>query len=216
MNKKEECQNQLNRSGLRVKSIKPVGKKKVYDISVADVEHYLLSNGVVSHNTGLYYSADTIWIIGRRQDKDGTEVAGYHFIINIEKSRFVKEKSKIPISVSWAGGIERYSGLLDVAVEAGYVHKPKNGWYVGCDPKIFVPEVKDPKTKKVTTEAIGALTKSMREDATMNKEFWDAIFNNTDFAQFIKDKFSVGHINMLSDENEVAVTATYEDDDSED
>lgn len=186
------------------------------DIPLLGVNHIymtqeMFSKAVVSGGTGLYYSADTIWIIGRRQDKDGTEVAGYHFIINVEKSRFVKEKSKIPISVSWAGGIERYSGLLDVAVEAGYVHKPKNGWYLGCDPKIFVPEVRDAK-KKVVTEAIGALTKAMREDATMTKEFWDAIFNNTDFAQFIKDKFSVGHINMLSDENEVAVTATYEDD----
>ena len=55
---------------------------------------------------------DNIWIVGRQQDKSGTEIKGYHFIINIEKSRYVKEKSKIPISVSWEGGIQSYSGLL--------------------------------------------------------------------------------------------------------
>ena len=50
-------------------------------------------------------------------------MTGYDFIIDVEKSRFVKEKSKIPITVSWDGGIERYSGLLDVALAGGYVTK---------------------------------------------------------------------------------------------
>ena len=61
----------------------------------------LFPKDVVSGGTGIYYSADNIWIIGRQQDKKGTEIQGYHFIINVEKSRYVKEKSKIPISVSW-------------------------------------------------------------------------------------------------------------------
>jgi len=60
----------------------------------------MYSKAVVSGGTGVVYSADNVWIIGRQQDKDGSEVKGYHFIINVEKSRFVKEKSKIPISVS--------------------------------------------------------------------------------------------------------------------
>ena len=36
----------------------------------------------------------------------------------------VREKSKIPISVSWEGGVEKYSGLREVAMEGGYVEKP--------------------------------------------------------------------------------------------
>jgi hypothetical protein len=67
---------------------------------------------IVGGGTGSYYSADNIYILGRQQDKDGTEIVGYHFIINVEKSRYVKEKSKIPISVSFEGGIQKYSGLL--------------------------------------------------------------------------------------------------------
>ena len=61
----------------------------------------LFPKAVVGGGTGLYYSADNIWIIGRQQDKKGTEIQGYHFVINVEKSRYVKEKSKIPITVSW-------------------------------------------------------------------------------------------------------------------
>lgn len=161
-------------------SVKPIGKKKVYDISVADSAHYLLQNGVVSHNTGIYYSSDTIWIIGRQQDKDDDGLKGYHFIINVEKSRFVKEKSKIPISVSWEGGIERNSGLLDVATEGGYVIKPTQGWYVAIDPK----------SKK-------ELSKKLRAEDTNNAEFWKNIYDKTDFKKYVEDRFSVGHKAML-------------------
>ena len=83
----------------------------------------LFPKDIVGGGTGIYYSADNIWIVGRQQDKSGTEIKGYHFIINIDKSRYVKEKSKIPISVSWEGGIQSYSGLLDVAVSGGYIVK---------------------------------------------------------------------------------------------
>ena len=65
----------------------------------------LFPKAIVSGGTGIYYSADNIWIIGRQQDKKGTEIQGYHFVINVEKSRYVKEKSKIPITVSWEGGV---------------------------------------------------------------------------------------------------------------
>ena len=89
----------------------------------------LFPKDVVGGGTGIYYSADNIWILGRQQDKKGTEIQGYHFVINVEKSRYVKEKSKIPITVSWDGGVRSYSGLLDVALAGGYVVKPSNGWY---------------------------------------------------------------------------------------
>ena len=88
----------------------------------------LFPKAIVGGGTGIYYSADNIWILGRQQDKVGTEIKGYHFVINVEKSRFVKEKSKIPISVSWEGGVQRWSGLLEVALAGNYVAKPSNGW----------------------------------------------------------------------------------------
>ena len=65
------------------------------DIPLIAVNHTykeigLFPKDVVSGGTGIYYSADAIWIIGRRQEKVGTEITGYHFVINIEKSRHVK------------------------------------------------------------------------------------------------------------------------------
>ena len=53
----------------------------------------LFPRDVVGGGTGIYYSADNIWIIGRQQVKAGTEVSGYNFMMGVEKSRFVREKT---------------------------------------------------------------------------------------------------------------------------
>ena len=108
------------------------------DIPLVVVNHTyqtqeMYSKAVVSGGTGIYYSADNIFIIGRQQEKDGKEVTGYNFIINVEKSRFVKEKSKIPIEVSWDKGISKWSGLMEMALESGHVIKPKVGWFQKVD-----------------------------------------------------------------------------------
>jgi hypothetical protein len=137
-------------------------------------EMSLFPKDVVSGGTGIYYSANDIWIIGRQQDKDGTEIKGYHFVVNIDKSRFVKEKSKIPISVSWEGGIQQWSGLLAMALEGEYVVKPKNGWYQMVD--------------RETGEMIG---KSYREKETMTADFWIPILKETDFPSFIMKKYKI-------------------------
>ena len=142
----------------------------------------LFPKAIVSGGTGIYYSADNIWILGRQQDKQGTEIKGYHFVINVEKSRYVKEKSKIPISVSWEGGVQRWSGLLEVALAGNYVAKPSNGWYQHVDQE--------------TGELVGT---KYREKETLTAEFWQPILSGTDFKEFIKKQYSVGYqapINM--------------------
>jgi len=136
----------------------------------------LFPKAIVSGGTGIYYSANNIWILGRRQNKTGTEVTGYDFVINVEKSRFVKEKSKIPISVSWEGGVETYSGLLDVAMAGGYVVKPSNGWY-----------------SSVNMDTGEISEKKVRQSGTLEKAFWDPIFANTNFKEFVKNQFTIGY-----------------------
>ena len=135
----------------------------------------LFPKDVVGGGTGIYYSADNIWILGRQQEKKGTEIVGYNFVINIEKSRYVKEKSKIPISVTWEGGVERYSGLLDVAIAGGFVVKPSNGWYQKVDTR--------------TGECSGS---KVRYADTLNEEFWTDIFEFTDFKDFVQKQYKIG------------------------
>jgi len=162
------------------------------DIPLLAVNHTyqeigLFPKAVVSGGTGIYYSADNIWILGRQQDKVGTEIKGYHFVINVEKSRFVKEKSKIPISVSWDGGVQQWSGLLDVALTGNYVAKPSNGWYCRVDKS--TGELMEPK---------------VREKETLSESFWKPIIEETDFKQYLTNKFSIlnNQVNLAKeDEN---------------
>ncbi len=157
------------------------------DIPMVAVNHTykeigLFPKDVVSGGTGIYYSADNIWIIGRQQDKVGTEIKGYHFVINVEKSRYVKEKSKIPISVSWEGGVQKWSGLLDVALEGQYVAKPSNGWY--C---------------KVSRETGELLEPKVREKGTLEEEFWQPVFKDTNFKEYVKKRFTIGATQGVED-----------------
>jgi hypothetical protein len=161
-------------------------KLTLNDIPLLAVNHTyqtqeMFSRAVVSGGTGVMYSADNVWIVGRRQDKSGSEVIGYNFIINIEKSRFVKEKSAIPISVTWEGGIERYSGLTEVAMDGKYVVKPKNGWYKAMNP--------------ATGEELSG---NVRMKDTLKKEFWDNVFEETDFKEYVERTFKVGTVEMVA------------------
>ena len=159
----------------------------IKDIPLVVVNHTYKEIGmfpkdIVGGGTGSYYSADTIWILGRQQDKDKDGLQGYHFIINVEKSRFVKEKSKIPISVSFDGGMQRYSGLLDLAMQANFVTKPSPGWYAKVNRKT------------------GEIGPKVRLDATQTKEFWYPILEDKQFKTFVQEKYQIGYGNILNDE----------------
>lgn len=177
----------------RAKQIKSLfrmitSKLSLKDIPMVVINHTyktmeMYAKDVVGGGTGSYYGADNIWILGRQQDKDDKEIVGYHFVINVEKSRYVKEKSKIPITVSYDGGINRWSGLLDVALDGNYIVKPKVGWYARVD--------------KETGEV---MTPSFRAgDIVNNKEFWTKMFQETDFATFIENRYKIGIGSIMED-----------------
>jgi RecA/RadA recombinase len=170
------------------------------DIPLIAVNHTykeigLYPKDIVSGGTGAYYSSDAIWIIGRQQEKDGTEIAGYNFVINIEKSRHVREKSKILIMVTFEGGIMKWSGLLEVAEKGGFIRKPKVGWY----------EPVDPATGEVLSD------KLMRaKEIVNNGEFWNMMFNKTELATYIKMQYSMGTRSLMNEDEQVVETVDEE------
>ena len=155
------------------------------DIPLVVVNHTykeigLYPKDIVGGGTGSYYSADNIFILGRQQEKEGTEVVGYNFIINVEKSRYVKEKSKIPVSVSFDGGISTWSGLLDLALESKHVVKPSNGWYSKVDKD--TGEVEDKKYRLKDTDT---------------KDFWMSIITSKSFQTYVEEKYRVAAAEIM-------------------
>lgn len=157
------------------------------DIPMVVVNHTykeigLYPKDIVGGGTGSYYSADNIYILGRQQEKDGTEVIGYHFIINVEKSRYVREKSKIPVTVTFEGGINKYSGLLDIALETGHVTKPNIGWY-----------------SRVNVDTGEIEEKRWRIKDTQSDGFWGGILASESFKDSVKAKYQFASV-MHSEE----------------
>jgi hypothetical protein len=144
-------------------------------------EQALYPKTIMSGGTGPMYSANTVFIIGRQQEKDGTDISGYNFIINVDKSRYVREKSKIPISVSFDQGISRWSGLLEIALESGHVVKPSNGWYS----RVINGEQEE---------------KKYRAKDTNTKEFWLDIMKDITFQDWIIHRYQISSNSMMEGE----------------
>mgnify|MGYP006282353483 CR=1 FL=1 len=162
----------------------------IKDIPMVVINHTykeigLYPKDIVGGGTGSYYSSDNIFMVSRQQEKDGKDISGYNFIINVEKSRFVKEKSKIPITVSFEGGISKWSGLLDIALESGHVIKPKNGWY-----------------QKVDMETGEVFEKNYREADTNNVDFWFSIISSKSFNKFVEQKYCIAQGDIVKEDTE--------------
>jgi hypothetical protein len=143
--------------------------------SYKTIEMY--SRDQVGGGTGGIYAANDIWIIGRSQDKDDKGLHGWNFTIKVEKSRFVKEQSKIPITISFEEGILRWSGLFDLAKEFGII-VPATG---KGRANTFIMDGDDPET--------GSNFK--RDVIENNGAFWNSVLTTTNLKELIKDKYKL-------------------------
>lgn len=147
---------------LALKRIPLIGVNHVYQTQ----ETY--SKQVMSGGTGLEYSSDTIVFVGRRQLKEGSELLGYDFVLRIAKSRFVKESSEFPILVTYDGGVERLSGIFDLAVKQGII-KQSGAWY----------------------EKAGGDKKYRRKELEQDLEFMNSILSDSEFRDKVHTKYAL-------------------------
>ena len=147
-------------------------------------EMTLYPRQIISGGSGLIYSANQAFIIGKSQDKgsDG-ELDGWNFTINAEKSRYIREKSKLMFNVNYETGIDKFSGLLDLALESGHVRKPSNGWFSRVDLDTGVIE-----------------EKKYREAATHCTEFWKPILSDKRYHEFIRTKYMMSTAIAMEEE----------------
>lgn len=189
----KELEDALNEKSVaemqRAKSIKGLFRMVTPSFIVKDIpciavchtysEMSLYPKQIISGGSGLLYSCNQAFIIGKAQEKVGTDLVGYNFIINVEKSRFVKEKSKFPFTVTFNGGIQKYSGLMDIAIESGFVVKPTLGWYAKVD------------------KTTGEIGDKMRLAKTQTDEFWQSIIHDQKFKEYIKKRYEIAYGSMM-------------------
>ncbi len=154
---------------LYMKDIPFIGIAHTY----VDMNSYGGSKQILGGGTGMYYNPDNIWIVGKSQAKDGEAVVGSTFTINIEKSRYVKDKAKIPIVVRWDSGIANYSGLAELAEEFEIVGRGKRG-----------------KSDTLTyTKIDGTVIDTLLKKNDTDENFWETVLKETDLQIRIEDHF---------------------------
>jgi len=130
----------------------------------------LFSNQVLAGGTGAIYTSSTVLqITSRAKVKDGNDIIGYSLTGISAKGRLAKENSKLKFLNNYDSGINAFYGLLDDALQGGYVEKPSNGWYIR-------PCIED--------------DKKWREAHIYVKDFWLPIFKETDFKKYLEKKYS--------------------------
>ena len=152
----------------------------------------LFPTDVVSGGTGGVYSSDTVLIIGKRQVKDGKELIGNEFVLKAEKSRFIKEKSAIPVTVLFDGGLYKQSSLFEWACELGYVDVPAQGWYIRTN----VPDDKKWRKKEIETNS---------------EEFFKPIVSDPKFIEGIEAMYKLGSSKSLDIDQLDDITEKYDE-----
>ena len=143
---------------------------------------------IISGGSGIRYSANLAFIFSKAQEKDGKDLLGYNFTITVDKSRFVREKSKLTFQVLFSGGLQKYSGMLDMAIELGSVVKPSMGWYSKVD--LDTGEVDE---------------KKWRAKDTGCPEFWDSILSSNTFKKKVEERYKLtSAMELLDAEAELA------------
>lgn len=161
------------------------------DISLWAIMHTYMEVGkmypsaVVGGGTGSVLSANGIFLITRSQEKDSDgDLAGWTFKLTIYKSRTVKEKSQLPMTVMFDGGIQKYGGLMDIAVEGKFVSNASKGWY------------------SIVDMDTGEIGEKYRLKDTNTSEFWEPILTNKAFKTYVEQTYKVSYSNLISDDSE--------------
>ena len=117
---------QVVKSTFRVLTLK-LGKAKIPMIMTNhtyDVVGSYVPTKEMGGGTGLKYAASTIVYLSKKKDKDGEgDVVGNIINCKLYKSRFTKENKTVGVKLNYETGLDRYYGLVDLALESGVFTK---------------------------------------------------------------------------------------------
>lgn len=159
---------QVIKSTFRVLTLK-LGKAKIpmimtnhtYSIVGAYVPTSEMGGG-----TGLKYAASTIVYLSKKKDKDNSgDIVGNIINCKLYKSRFTKENKTIGVKLNYETGLDRYYGLVDLALESGVFSKSGTRIALPDGTTAFEKNIYENPEKYFTEEVM----KKLEESA--NKEF---------------------------------------------
>ena len=112
---------QVLKAAFRVLTLK-LGKAKVPMVvtnHTYDVVGSMFPTKEMGGGSGLKYAASSIVYLSKKKEKDGTEVVGNIIHCKNHKSRLTIENKMVDVRLMYERGLDRYYGLLELALKAG-------------------------------------------------------------------------------------------------
>ena len=120
----------------------------------------------MSGGSGLKYTASQICFLGKKKEKDGTEVIGNIIKVNMAKSRFTKENKKIEVLLTYDKGLDRYYGLLDLAEKYNIFKKVATRYELPDGTKVFGKSIMKEPEKYFTDDILHQLDLAAQTEFT--------------------------------------------------
>ena len=112
---------QVLKAAFRVLTLK-LGRAKVPMVvtnHTYDVVGSMFPTKEMGGGSGLKYAASSIVYLSKKKEKDGTEVIGNIVHCKNQKSRLTIENKMVDVRLTYDKGLDRYYGLIDLAVKHG-------------------------------------------------------------------------------------------------
>ena len=163
---RDMTKSQLIKGAFRVLTLK-LGQAKIPMIvtnHTYDVIGSYIPTKEMGGGTGLKYAASTIIYLGKKKEKEGTELVGNIIKCEAKKSRLTKEGSKIETRLYFDDrGLDKYYGLLELGEQYGVFERKGNRVIVGNSTVYPSAILKDPE-KYFTEEVMQKLEEAAKKE----------------------------------------------------
>ena len=169
---RDMTRSQIVKSAFRVLTLK-LGQANVPMIMTNhtyDVIGSMFPQKEMGGGSGLKYAASSIIYLGKRKEKDGTEVVGNIIHCKNYKSRLTKENAQIDVKLTYKEGLDRYYGLLDMAEEAGIFKKVSTRFETPDGTKVFGKQINDNPEKYFTKEVLDKIDEHAQRKFTYGQD----------------------------------------------
>ena len=154
---------------MKIVEIRKSENEKVYDFTVDKVHHYILENGVITHNSGLEYAASTIVFLSKKKDKTDNEVTGSIVTAVLKKARLTIENKKVETLLEYSEGLDPYYGLLELAEKFGIFKKVSTRYETPSGEKVFESVILKNPEKYFTVDVMNMIDEKCKDEFLYGK-----------------------------------------------
>ncbi len=169
---RDMTRSQIVKSAFRVLTLKlgQAGVPMIMTNHTYDVIGSMFPQKEMGGGSGLKYAASSIVYLGKKKEKDGTEVVGNIVHCKNYKSRITKENAMVDVRLTYSKGLDQYYGLLDLAEESGLFKKVSTRYELPDGSKQYAKTINNEPEKYFTKEMLEKIDEYTKRKFTYGTE----------------------------------------------